>query len=250
MISIIVPIYNAADYIQACVESLLRQTERDLQLILVDDGSTDGSLQPYEAMRREGTLDPRIELYRQPHAGQSAARNLGLQHARGAYIAFLDADDSLAPDWCEQHLKAIAGVDYVQSGYTRVATDKSRKSKDKRPYTIHQFTSPCMRLYRREAIRGLRFVEGMIYEDVVWSVDLWTSGATCRKITYTGYYYTLNPRSTTATRHPEAEQRLFRELRQRLHTLPPTPYTIHHTPYTRIIILYTIIRLKLHFLCK
>lgn len=99
-----------------------------------------------------------------------------------------------------------------------------------------------MRLYRREAIRGLQFVEGMIYEDVVWSVDLWTSGATCRKINYTGYYYTLNPRSTTATRHPEAEQRLFRELRQRLKKSQISNVKC------QIIILYTIIRLKLHFL--
>jgi len=116
MISIIVPIYNAEGYLKACIESLIRQTEEDLQLILVNDGSTDESLaiaQSYAAQ------DARIEIYSQPHAGQSSARNNGLKHAKGEYIAFVDADDALEPDWCERHLAAIDGVDYVQSGYKR-----------------------------------------------------------------------------------------------------------------------------------
>ena len=116
MISIIVPIYNAEEYLQACIESLIRQTEKELQLILVNDGSTDESLAIAQAYAKQ---DARIEIYSQPHAGQSAARNNGLKHAKGEYIAFVDADDALEPDWCERHLAAIDGVDYVQSGYKR-----------------------------------------------------------------------------------------------------------------------------------
>ena len=74
MISIIIPIYNAGSYLPACIESLLAQTERDLRIILVDDGSTDGSCAIAQSF---AARDPRIVLLQQPHAGQSAARNLG-----------------------------------------------------------------------------------------------------------------------------------------------------------------------------
>ena len=221
MISIIVPIYNAEQYLPTCLQSLLSQTITDLELILVDDGSTDNSLSIAQQMAKQ---DKRITLLTQPHAGQSAARNLGLQHAKGEYIAFVDADDQLAQDWCEQHLAAIKGVDYVQS---------------ENPRNRFQYTVVWGRLYRREAIENLRFEEGKIYEDVLFSVDLWLSDATCRKIAYKGYYYTVNPRSTTSRPHPEEQQQVIQALKQRL-TTPSLK--------GKCIVLYTLIRLKLHFL--
>lgn len=234
MISIIVPIYNAERYIASCLDSLLSQSEKALQIILVDDGSTDGSV---SIARNYAARDPRVECYSQPHAGQSAARNEGMRHAKSEYIAFVDADDSLAPEWCETHLKETADSDYVQSGYQRILNGIAGKTQ--LPKHRYQFTSPCMRLYRRKAIQDLRFEEGMIYEDVLWSVDLWLSGATCHMIDYCGYHYTANPHSTTSQRHPEAEQRVFAELNKRL---PGASLK------GKMIILYTIIRLKLHFI--
>ena len=226
MISFIVPIYNAEQYLPACLDSLLGQTVRDLQIILVDDGSTDGS--PAVA-QRYAAQDTRIEIYVQSHAGQSAARNKGLSYAKGDYLAFVDADDTIDANWCAILLRAIEGVDYVQSGYNDT----------KIPCHRYQFTSPCMRLYRRQVIEDLRFVEGMIYEDVIWSVDLWMRNVRCRRIRYGGYHYTANPHSTTSQRHPEAEQRVFAELKKRL------PQADRKG---KMILLYTIIRLKLHFL--
>ena len=226
MISFIVPIYNAEQYLPACLDSLLGQTVRDLQFILVDDGSTDGSL---AVAQRYAAQDTRIEIYVQSHAGQSAARNKGLTYAKGDYIAFVDADDAIDTNWCETMLQAIEGVDYVQSGYNDT----------KIPCHRYQFTSPCMRLYRRSAIEKLRFTEGMIYEDVIWSVDLWMRNVRCRRIRYGGYYYRANPHSTTSQRHPEAKQRVFAELKKRV------PQADHKG---KMILLYTIIRLKLHFL--
>ena len=221
MTTFIVPIYNTERYLSACLDSLLTQTAKELQIILVDDGSTDGSL----AIAKNYTdRDPRVELYTQPHAGQSAARNEGMRHAKGEHIAFVDADDSLAPDWCETHLKAIEGVDYVQS---------------ENPRNRYTYTVVWGRLYRREAIQNLHFEEGTVYEDVLWSVDLWLSGATCRMIDYKGYRYTANPHSTTSQRHPEAEKRVFAELKKRLPNA---------SCRGKMIILYTIIRLKLHFI--
>lgn len=226
MISFIVPIYNAEQYLPACLDSLLGQTVRDLQIILVDDSSTDGSL---AVAQRYAAQDTRIEIYVQSHAGQSAARNKGLSYVKGDYLAFVDADDTIDANWCETMLQAIEGVDYVQSGYNDT----------KIPCHRYQFTSPCMRLYRRQVIEDLRFVEGMIYEDVIWSVDLWMRNVRCRRIRYGGYHYRANPHSTTSRRHPEAEQRVFAELKKRV------PQADHKG---KMILLYTIIRLKLHFL--
>ena len=221
MTTFIVPIYNAERYLSACLDSLLAQTAKELQIILVDDGSTDGSL----AIAKSYTVrDPRVELYRQPHAGQSAARNLGLKHAHGEYVAFVDADDTIAPDWCEKHVEAIEGVDYVQSC---------------NPRNRYQDTVVWNRLYRREAITGLLFPEGMIYEDVLWSVDLWLSKASCRVIRYNGYHYTANPESTTAHSHPEAQKCVLQALRAKRKEA---------SMRGKFIIAYTICRLKLHFI--
>lgn len=221
MISFIVPIYNAERYLKNCLDSLLAQTVHDLQIILVDDGSTDGSL---TIAKRYAEQDKRVEVYEQAHAGQSAARNRGMQYAKGDYIAFVDADDAIDAEWCETMLQAIEGVDYVQS---------------QAPRNPYQFTVVWGRLYRRQAIEHLRFIEGMIYEDIVWSIELWLSNATCRVIDYQGYHYTLNPDSTTSQRHPEAEQRVFAELKKRV------PQANRKG---KMILLYTIIRLKLHFM--
>ena len=225
MISFIVPIYNAEQYLHACLDSLLGQTVRDLQIILVDDGSTDGSL---AVAQHYAAQDTRIEIYVQSHAGQSAARNKGLSYVKGDYLAFVDADDTIDANWCTTMLQAIEGVDYVQSGYNDT----------KIPCHRYQFTSPCMRLYRNQAIAGMRFPEGMIYEDVLFSVELWLRNASCRMIPYAGYGYIENPDSTTSTRRPKAEQQLFKALKEKL-----TQANLRG----KMIILYTIIRLKLHF---
>ena len=244
MISIIVPIYNAEEYLPRCIESLQAQTIKEpLQFILVDDGSTDGSL---AMLHSYAAKDPRIEVYEQEHAGQSVARNRGMEHIKGEYVAFVDADDSLAPNWCERHMKAIHGVDYVQSGYRR-SSEKSDKSKElwwhvgrrRLPRSRYQYTSPCMRLYRREAIENLRFPKGMIYEDILFSTDLWLSGATCRMINYTGYLYTVNPNSTTAHRHPQEQRHVLRELQKKM-----KGQSLHG----KWIIFRTLVRLQLHFL--
>ena len=233
MISIIVPIYNAETYLPACIESVQAQTVNEWQLLLVDDGSTDGSLRIAQAYAAK---DRRITVLPETHAGQSAARNKGLEQAKGEFIAFLDADDALESDWCEKHLAEMEGVGYVQSGYRRI--QQSVVSSQKLPLHRWQFTSPCMRLYRRETIEGLRFEEGYIYEDVLFSVDLWLRNVPCRMIRYAGYRYTLNPKSTTAAPHPKAQQRVLQALRNKAHkTLIGRKWIVY----------YTYMRLKAYF---
>lgn len=237
MISFIIPIYNAEAYLAQCIESILSQSgEHLLEVILIDDASTDASLSIAQAYSEK---DSRITLLSQPHAGQSAARNLGLRNAKGQYIAFVDADDYISDDWCTQHMSAIQGVDYVQSGYYRERwIDGVKKETFVLPKHRYQFTATWARLYKREAIQSIAFTEGMIYEDVLYSVDLWTSGARCKQIDYAGYHYTSNPNSTTAHKHSQARHVVLRCLRERLKVC-----TIKH----KAILLFTIIRLQLHF---
>lgn len=98
LLSIIVPVYNVAQYLSACVDSLLTQTWKNLEVILVDDGSTDES---WAVMQAYASRDSRVRLFQQPNKGVSAARNLGLEQARGEYIGFVDSDDTVLPQYLE-----------------------------------------------------------------------------------------------------------------------------------------------------
>lgn len=104
-VSIIVPVYNTEAFLSACVESLLCQTHRNLELIFVDDGSEDGSGAILEAYAEK---DARIRVIRQKNGGVSAARNAGIGKALGDYIGFIDSDDTVEPNYVETLLSAFA----------------------------------------------------------------------------------------------------------------------------------------------
>ncbi|HHH38465.1 MAG TPA: glycosyltransferase, partial [Sedimenticola sp.] len=109
LISVVMPCYNEAERIGEAVASVFRQTFRSLELIVVDDGSSDNSLQVlYGLQAKHG----RLQVFSQPNRGAGPARNMGLQHARGEYIAFLDADDAWHPACLEKlHARLAATPD-------------------------------------------------------------------------------------------------------------------------------------------
>lgn len=104
MISVIVPVYNTEEYLERCVNSLLRQTYRDMEIILVDDGSTDGS---GEICDRFAEREQRIRVFHKKNGGSSSARNLGIDNARGDYIGFVDSDDHVDEDMYERLYDAV-----------------------------------------------------------------------------------------------------------------------------------------------
>ncbi len=108
MISVIVPVYNAEAYLSSCLESILCQTYRDLELVCIDDGSTDGSGALLADWSRR---DERVRVFRQENAGLSASRNAGLLRARGEWVMFADADDRLDANSCALALEAAARQD-------------------------------------------------------------------------------------------------------------------------------------------
>ena len=126
LISVIVPVYNAERYLADCLESLIRQTHRELEILVIDDGSTDGSAALCE---RFAGQDGRIRLLRKENSGVSSARNLGLDEAQGEYVAFVDADDWILPEMLETQLIQLTreGGDMILGGYLAVG-EKERES--------------------------------------------------------------------------------------------------------------------------
>lgn len=208
------------------------QTHQDLQVILIDDGSTDESSAIAQSFV---DADTRFLLIHQANQGQGVARNNGLEKVKGEYLTFVDADDYLEVDFIEKHIIAIGAAEYVQSGYRRVSIE-GKVLQEKLPIHRYQFTSPCMRLYRTSWIKEhqLQFPEGMIYEDVVFSLQLWSTEPHIQMMNYIGYNYTYNTHSTTAKHHLEAQQVLFDKI-----------HSIHVAWWIKQL---TIVRLKLHFL--
>lgn len=228
-ISVIVPVYNAEAYLRQCLQSIADQTYHALQIIVVDDGSTDGSLR---IAQQAAEQDKHIVVLHQSNQGQAAARNTAMRHATGDYIAFVDADDLLEKDYLATLYDAINGYDIVQCGYKRV-TDEGRVTESKTPCHKYQFTVPWARLYRSDMLKDVRFPEGMIYEDVAFSLQLWAKHPKYRIIPYTGYNYRLNHTSTTAIADKAAQEKLYAALWE-----AQAPWWLKT---------YTYIRLKIHF---
>ena len=114
LISVIIPVYNVEEYLEQCLETVCGQTYKNLEIILVDDGSTDGSGQICDEW---SSKDNRIRVIHKQNGGVSSARNEGLKIATGDYIGFVDSDDWLEPEMYEKLLKGIEGADAVSCGY-------------------------------------------------------------------------------------------------------------------------------------
>ena len=182
-ISVIVPVYGVEAFLLPCVDSILAQTFADFELILVDDGSPDrcGELCDACALR-----DSRIRVIHRPNGGLSAARNTGIEAANGQYLAFVDSDDVIAPDYLEQLYTALqnTGADMAVCAVEDVQEDLTPQ--DPRDFTLpvqsgafsgqellHCFYSDCSpyytvawnKLYKAELWQNLRYPEGLIHED-------------------------------------------------------------------------------------
>ena len=134
-ISIIIPVYNSEKYLEKCLESMLNQTFKDIEVICINDGSTDNSWLILESFAKQ---DNRIVLLTQKNSGPAAARNNGLSHAKGKYIMFCDSDDWYEPDMCEKMLEGLKkeNVDIIMCS-ARVFSDF--KSTRDLVYTQRQF---------------------------------------------------------------------------------------------------------------
>ena len=103
-VSVVVPVYNTEKYLDDCLKSILRQTFQNIEILCIDDGSTDGSA---ALLKKYASLDPRLQIITQKNAGLSCARNAGMAAARGKYIYFVDSDDFIAPETLEMLVKRM-----------------------------------------------------------------------------------------------------------------------------------------------
>ena len=120
LVSVIIPVYKVEKYIERCMQSLLDQTYKSFEALIVDDGSPDISIELAKSIVGN---DPRFIFLEKENGGQGTARNLGLDHAKGDYIAFLDSDDSYTPDMLEvviSELRKDSSIDILSFGTNRV----------------------------------------------------------------------------------------------------------------------------------
>ena len=136
MISVIVPIYNAEIFLSDCIKSILNQTIKDFEVILVDDGSTDGSGSICEQYCRK---DDRIRYILQENAGVSVARNNALDVAKGEYVVFVDSDDVVAPDFLQRLLNLAANGDFAICGYTRDQSELGKAETSREYYDVNSY---------------------------------------------------------------------------------------------------------------
>ena len=123
LISVIVPIYNVEQYLEKCIESIISQTYKNLQIILIDDGSNDKS---GKICNKYAEKDKRVVVIHKENAGVSEARNTGLDNAKGEWITFVDADDWIEEEYCQRlyNLVIETNSDVALCGYNRVVGTK------------------------------------------------------------------------------------------------------------------------------
>ncbi len=212
-VSIIVPVYNVEKYLTECLNSLVGQTLKDIEIVAVNDGSKDNSLRILEEYAEK---DKRIKIINQKNAGLSAARNRGVEAATGEFVAFIDSDDWVDLDFCEKLYTAateekadIAAGELVwyenpqknvkQICYKRKLVCKGLKEKYYKLLNGSAYCYVCNKIYRRETLikSGVVFPEGKVYEDMHWSPRVMCELGKAVAIGGVSYYYRQNVSSIT-----------------------------------------------------
>lgn len=218
LISVIVPVYNSENFLERCVESIVNQTYRNLEIILVDDGSTDNSdkICDYYANK-----DNRIKVFHKDNGGQSSARNVGIRSANGKYLSFVDSDDVVEKDFIKYLVDLISKesgdmaicylvhfnegdkIQFVNSEKFRILDSKEAISE--MLYQHSWLESPCNKLYTKKVFGSLQFDESKIFEDSLLMPTLFEK---CKKIVYgeaEKYAYIHRKNSTTTSKYSKKQ---------------------------------------------
>ena len=215
-ISVIVPVYNSEKYLPRCLDSIVNQTLEDIEIICVDDGSTDNSskiLQQYAAR------DKRIKFISQENQGLSITRNNGMALARGQYLSFTDSDDWIAADmYAKLYAEAErTNADIVQCGYYKY-NDKIEKEVLERPLISNDFCSvlnnikKCYawnKIWKKEFLQhnNLSFYPKIFYEDLLFNIQALCLHPNYYFVNYSGYFYWCsNASSITNNRDKELKR--------------------------------------------
>ena len=186
LVSIIVPIFNVEAYLDRCVENLVNQTYKNLEIILVDDGSPDGCPHKCEDWARK---DSRIKVIHKENGGLSDARNAGMNIATGEYISFIDSDDYVALDFCETMLLVIKKENKEHSDDLAVATFETESALSglisENPFHQHVWN----KIYKTQLVKDIPYAVGKLNEDEFWTYQVFGRAKKVSKINKTMYYY-------------------------------------------------------------
>lgn len=211
LISVIVPVYNAAQFLPRCVDSILNQDHTDFELLLIDDGSSDDSAQICDAYAKK---DNRVQVTHQSNRGVSAARNVGLRAAKGDYIAFVDADDWIESDMLSFLLSQAQAknTDVVRCGYFTELADGHRASSEVSDDVSFPQPDTALaelavsgtagvlwnKLYRRNVLKNVYFDEQFTCsEDLLFNYHVYKNAARFVFCSQPKYHYLINPSSIT-----------------------------------------------------
>ncbi len=242
MLSVIIPVYNVEEYLVKCVESVLNQTYRYLEVILVNDGSKDGSGRICDELAAK---DSRIKVIHQENGGLSKARNAGIEAATGEYITFVDSDDWIEADAYEHLLnlmekyrvKLVCGGNFDVDGETGEKTLGLTPAKEEVITTEEMVarmflwqgcdSSACDKIYHRSLLETFRYPEGRVCEDVAvtYKIVLSTDRAAMSDRPFYNYYH--RPGSITISTAEEITDKTFHFSQ---HTEAIYPYIREHHP--------------------
>lgn len=218
-ISVIIPVYNVEKYLMRCVESLQRQTWRDVEIILVNDGSKDGSGELCDELAKE---DSRVKVIHQENQGASLARQNGIAAAKGEYLAFVDSDDYVEPEYLQAMYDAliqddadVAACDFVmhkegENEPTVGAIHFESLTQDEvmERFFKYQFWGFWGGLYRRDAFEKLYFPEATVNEDYVVKLQLFHRIEKMAYVPVPLYHYIAHENSLS---HQKLTKRAFEE---------------------------------------
>lgn len=220
LISIIVPVYNVKEYLEKCVDSILNQTYKNIEIILINDGSTDGSKELCDEIAKK---DDRIMVIHKENGGVSETRNIGIDKSKGEYISFVDSDDYITPDFCETLYKALkennAEISSVKFRMVRENGEKIFEEGEDRYNTpsietkiyegneiikesllMKSFKSyVCTKLYKKELLQDNKFKVGTNYEDLLFNYEVMKQANKLAYINKECYFYLKRRNSITAT---------------------------------------------------
>ena len=205
-VSIIVAAYNVEKYLKRCLDSLINQTLKDIEIIAIDDGSTDSSL---IILHEYAKKDSRITVLTEENSKQGTARNKGLDIAKGEFVTFVDADDWIELNYCELLYNAAQkyNVNIAASSTTRDYKHKVKNhlklKEEKAYYDVNSIVEALennfithSKLYRFEPIKNLRFEENVLYEDGAYTIKAFDIEKSLVTVPTARYHYYSNPTST------------------------------------------------------
>lgn len=207
-ISIIVPIYNAEKYISKCIDSILNQTKKELEIILINDGSTDNTEKIIKSYK-----DKRIVYFKNANHGIGYTRNYGISKSTGKYIMFLDSDDYLEKNACEKLFNKIEKdnldiviCDFYKDYENRIEEIHTGSFKDSslkdNPDIITEYLCPWAKLYSSKLLKNnkIKFVEDLKYEDAPFVIEALCTANKIGKIDECLNYYVIHNNSETTVR--------------------------------------------------